>query len=209
MSTLEKSGYIVKSNNSTYELSLKFFMLGKLVQSRSGFISLIHPYLIELTNKTCEASHFVILEDNFNAVFVDKVDGKLSIRMDSKIGLKRMAHLTATGKVILAFSDKEIQNNYLANTPFPKITENTIINADDLKNSFNDIVENGYGCDNQESEIGLYCLAAPIFYSKQLLGAISISGPYDRMKSNKKKLISEIKETAKRLSSTLTIDRLQ
>ena len=59
------------------------------------------------------------------------------------------------------------------------------------------IREQGYACDDEESEIGLYCLAAPIRdMNGDVVAAVSISGPAERMKENREKNIALVKQTA-------------
>lgn len=62
----------------------------------------------------------------------------------------------------------------------------------------------GYACDNEESELGLTCFAAPVRdLTGAVIAAISISGPNQRMIENKEKNIALVKQTAKDISNSL------
>jgi DNA-binding IclR family transcriptional regulator len=59
------------------------------------------------------------------------------------------------------------------------------------------IRECGHGVDDQEREIGLRCVAAPIFNARQqAIAAISISGPSSRITSEKQGDLTQIIEQA-------------
>jgi len=61
-----------------------------------------HPYLKELAAASQEVAHMVI-RDNGEAVYVNKVEGNRTIRMYSQIGHRVALHSTAVGKAMLAF----------------------------------------------------------------------------------------------------------
>ena len=53
--------------------------------------------------------------------------------------------------------------------------------AEAFKEEMERIRKNGYGFDNEEREIGVSCIAAPIFdLSNEPIASISISGPTSR-----------------------------
>jgi DNA-binding IclR family transcriptional regulator len=204
LTTLENRGYVKKGPNNKYRLGMKFAYMGSIVLDRMEIIKHSHPYLEELTKETNETTHLVILEEDNNVRFVDKVTSPSTIRMESFIGLKRPAYCTATGKVLLAYKDEDAINEYLKNTNFVQYTQYTVKNAEVLREILKQIRQDGYGTDINESEIGLTCYAAPILDpSGKAIAAISVSGPSERMFVNKQSLIVAIKSTAKKISNSI------
>ncbi|MBA1335994.1 MAG: Transcriptional regulator, IclR family [Firmicutes bacterium] len=204
LTTLENRGYVKKNSNNKYRLGMKFAFMGSIVLDRMEIIKHSHPFLEELTKDTNETTHLVILEEDNNVRFVDKVTSPSTIRMESFIGLKRPAYCTATGKVLLAYKDENAINEYLKNTNFIQYTQYTVKNAEELREILMQIRKDGYGIDANESEIGLTCYAAPILDpSGKAIAAISVSGPSERMYINKQKLISSIKSTAYEISNSI------
>lgn len=197
LSTLEASGFLTKTSDAKYRLSFKLYTLGMLAYERQEYIQLIRPHLTKLTEATGETSHLVMWGDSRNVVFADKVLGSFTIRMDSMVGLKREAHYTATGKVLLAFSKSEFVNNYIKNTVFTCRTPFSITSEEKLRAVLDRIRINGYGTDEQESELGLFCLAAPLRKpSGEAFASISISGPNERMIHNQETYVTALKNTA-------------
>ncbi len=61
-------------------------------------------------------------------------------------------------------------------------TPNTIIDMEALKIDLNLIQSRGYAIDNEENEVSINCVGAPIFdYTATPIAAISISVPHQRM----------------------------
>ena len=102
--TLQHKGYVSKDRNSKYHLSFKFARIGTIVTKRSELIELIHPFLMELSALSGETAHLVTWHSDTEIIFVDKVIGTATISMQSMVGFTRTAHMTATGKALLAYS---------------------------------------------------------------------------------------------------------
>lgn len=70
------------------------------------------------------------------------------------------------------------------------MTYNTLSKADQLRENLSPVVQRGYAIDNEEIEIGLSCIAVPVFNAPNKVAcAISISGftPECRKAINKRK----------------------
>lgn len=101
--TLENRGFLIRNEKNKYQLGLKFYSFGQLVYTRMELISIIHPYLEQLTKETGETSHLCILEDGYHIVFLDKALGTLALKMDTPLGMRLPAHLTGSGKSHFGF----------------------------------------------------------------------------------------------------------
>lgn len=82
---------------------------------------------------------------------------------------------------MLATMCKADQEEYLSK-PLDACTPHSITDPDVLRLQLQKIREQGYAVDDEEAEEGLRCIAVPIRSQEGgLLGAISISGPKERM----------------------------
>jgi DNA-binding IclR family transcriptional regulator len=203
ISTWEQLGYVQQNQDTgKYSLGLKVFELGQVVQSSMDLRTEAMPFLRELAAQYGETVHLAVLSDG-EVVYVDKVDSPRSIRIVSRIGGRNPAHCTGVGKVLLAgLSDSQLEK-VIGERCLRRFTENTIIDPDGLKRYIHQVSEQGYALDQEEFEIGLFCVAAPIKNHQGVtIAAISISGPADRMKQNDiARITSDLKETAKKISS--------
>ncbi len=205
--TLQNRGYLEQnSENGKYRLGLKVFVLGQIFEASLELRVLAKPYLEELVDKTKETVHLVI-RNKHEAVYVEKVEGPSAISIISQVGNRVNFHCTGVGKVILAHLAEEDVNKILKNE-LARFTKNTITDIEKLKQQLKEIRRDGYSLDDEEIEIGLRCIAAPIFnYRKEVIAALSISGPTMRITDERLRKIAELtKEAAKKISNRLGYD---
>ena len=202
--TLENRHFIKKEVNNKYRLGMKFAYLGSISLNRTSIIRVAHPFLQELSTQVKENCNLVILEDDYNVRFIDKVKAPTSLRMETFVGITRPAYCTATGKVLLAFQSEKVLEQYLTSVSFEKFTDVTINNADHFRTILEQTRKNGYACNIGESEVGLIAYAVPVLdLSGRAMAAISVAGPTERMKLNKGDILNRLKTAAAGISNHL------
>ena len=201
LSTLQYRGYVKKDNNDKYKIGLKLFEVGSKVIDNIDLRSEVNPYLREIMRISEETVHLGILDDN-QVVYIDKVESQNTIRMYSKIGRRNHASSTSLGKVLLAYSDKEVVEQVINEEGLKKLTENTITEENEFYKHLSQIKQQGYAIDDEEQEYGIRCIAGPIFNHKgDIIAAFSISGPVMRMTHEK---VDSLKEVVKEYSNKIS-----
>jgi IclR family transcriptional regulator, KDG regulon repressor len=202
--TLQEHGF-VRQDQSTgkYRLGASCLALGsqflKINDVRKSALGVME----QLRNQFGETVHLGIL-DGTEIVYLEKVSGSHAIGlMSSRVGGRAPAHATSIGKILLAFSSLgEIQRRE-PHWELSRCTATTITDWKELEKEIARVREQGYAFDNQEFEMGVKCIAAPIYGHKGITAALSISGPVDRMGEHIKKhgLIKELKKAAETIST--------
>ncbi|MDN5212745.1 IclR family transcriptional regulator [Fulvivirgaceae bacterium BMA12] len=169
-----------------YSLGLKLFELGNRVHIQSAFVEKTHPELAKVALEITETVHLAILKSN-QVFYVDKVESPQGLKMSNHIGTYGPAHATSLGKVLLAFTlpehDDFRRNNMLADTTLQAYTEHTITDTESLLRELAEVRSQGYAIDREEFEIGLICVAVPIFNRQnEIVASLSASGPANRFK---------------------------
>lgn len=185
LSTLMNNGYIeqVKGSNK-YRCTFKLFEMGNKKIQDLDLLEEAKPALEKLADLTKETVHLVV-EEGTEIVYIHKVESTNTIRMHTWVGKKNPMYRTAVGKAILAFSDKEKAIDIWNKSEIVQNTPYTITNIDDFLEQLVLVRKNGYAIDNEETEIGIRCVAAPILdFSKNVIGALSISIPTIRFPEN-------------------------
>lgn len=176
LATLIYKGYAKQNKNtSKYEMTFKLFEIGSKKVEKIDLVTISKPYLTELMKKTNEVIHLGVRE-GIEIIYVAKVESPKSMRMRTRIGMSKPMYCTAMGKAMLSqMEDDEIQEIWNASY-VERLTENTIIDFNKLKNKLFEAREKGYTVDDQEVEIGIKCLGTVIKdYEGNVCGAISIS----------------------------------
>lgn len=192
--TMEQSGYLIKTDNAKYRLGVKISSLGQIAHNRMELISLVHPFLVSLSETTGESSHLAVMDDPVHVTFIDKSVGTLWLTMDVTIGYSQYAHLTGTGKAILAYKSDQFINQYIRLASFDACTPNSIKDAGSLLRTLDKVREQGFSTDNEEVEAGLFCIAVPILsHDSEPIASISISGPTTRIVQNQESHLLHLK----------------
>ncbi len=206
LASLSYFGYVRQDpREKNYFLGLKFIELGQLLLSQIDLRKEAEPFLRDLSEKTKETVHLVILDRN-EIVYIDKIEANQNptgLKMASRIGLRNPAHSCAVGKVLLSHLTKDELEKIIEEKGLPKRTENTITDPKKLMEHLKTVKIQGYAIDDEENEKGVRCVAAPIFNEVgKAIAAISISAPSFRVtkKMMQEVLSKEVMDTALKIS---------
>src|SRR5690349_4893653 len=191
-STLLEQGMLEQNaGDGKYHLGLALFELGALVRRKMDFTVEARPFLRTLMEKTGETVHLAIL-DHDSVLYIITHESKQALRMGSKVGTRVPVRCTAVGKTLLAFQPEEEIERILARG-LPASAPNTVVDAKALRRELALVRARTYAVDDEESEVGLRSIAAPIrSHSGNVVAAISIAGPVHRM--TKKMLLGWVRE---------------
>jgi len=167
-----------------YSLGFKLVELGSSLLEQLDLRKEAEPFLYALAQRTNETVYLVIL-DRTEVVYIDKIesdDPSIVLRASSKVGQRNAVHSCAVGKALLSGLSEEKLDELLAEMNFVQKTENTITDPLQLKDHLKVVHARGYAVDDEESEKGIRCVAAPIQNELgRTIAAISISGPTVRI----------------------------
>ncbi len=189
LSQLKRLGVVYQNANSNkYSLGLKLFELGNRVQVKSSFAEIARPELMRVGINIRETVHLAVLRDS-KIFYIDKVESPHGLSMRSEIGSYNPAHATSLGKVLLAYSiknDLALREYFSGKRTLEKYTLNTIRSIPTLFRELKKVRAVGYALDREEFELGLVCVAVPIFNQKdELVAGLSASGPASRFEEEK------------------------
>ena len=198
LGTLIKMGYVSQNKTSSaYDITLKLFELGYDKVQKADVLSVAKPYIKELMTISKETIHLVLREKS-EIIYIDKVESKNTIRMYSSIGRRSPVYCTSVGKAMLAYMEEKEIREIWEMSDIKKLTEYTITNYDRMLTELEQVRTQGYAVDEQENELGIRCIGAPIFdHNQEVVAAISISGPALRVT---KERVKELGEAVKQYS---------
>jgi IclR family transcriptional regulator, KDG regulon repressor len=203
--TLMHHGYVAQDPESEkYKLGLRFAEKGNLVMADLDVRRIARPYLEEITAKYGDATHLAVLDEG-EAVYIEKMEGHSAIGMYSRVGKRAPLYCTAVGKVLASGETAASIRELAGKQTYARHTEHTIKSQEEFIEAVRTAEENGYALDDEELELGLRCVAVPIFDSqRKIAAALSMSGPVTRLKKeNLDEITADLKEHAKKISSQL------
>jgi DNA-binding IclR family transcriptional regulator len=205
MMVLESRGFIEReSRYGKYRLGPRLMELGLTVLSRTNVDETARPQLRQLAQLTGETAHLGILMDG-DVLSIVNIEGNQTVRTPSTVGSRTPAHCTSLGKAILSFSSEEFVESFIKKHKFESYTPNTITSVSGFREELCQIRKQGYAVDNEEREIGLRCIGAPVRdYSGEVYGAIGVAAPAFRVTPESlPRLAQLIKSAAARISESL------
>jgi IclR family transcriptional regulator, acetate operon repressor len=139
----------------------------------------IRPVLEALAARFGETAHYAVLEGR-EVVYRAKVDPPTgTVRLSSTVGGRNPAHSTGVGKALLAYHLPTHQDvvAWTAAEKLSRRTSQTRCTAQDLHRDLQETRERGYATDDQENEVGINCIALPVYLTSPGVpsGAVSVS----------------------------------
>jgi len=201
--TLESCGYVRRApDGRRYEASLRLWELGIKVSAKLDLRTVAWPHLRALAAKTQETAHLSVF-DGVEAVFIDKADGTHAVRTYVNIGDRAPAYCSTSGKSMLAYQPEETVRKVAAN--LKRFTENTVTSLSKLRADLELIRKQGYSVTCGEWRPGVLGIATAIKSpSGQLVGAIGVAGPEERMReADVARTIAAVTEAGRHIENDL------
>jgi DNA-binding IclR family transcriptional regulator len=204
LGTMERIGYIRQNpENGKYRLGLKSFILGSRVKMTAEIQSVADPIMKKLSEKYNETVHLATELDGA-VLCLKKVEASHHISVTPDAGGAASLYCTSVGKCLMAFAGEARRRDLLNTIELTKFTSHTITEKAELIRQLAVIREAGYAMDNQELEIGLTCIGAPVFdHSGKCIAAVSISMLLTRCCNRMDDMIVDVKAAAQEITSKM------
>jgi DNA-binding IclR family transcriptional regulator len=185
LSTYETCGILEKNaKTSQYRLGLKILALSNVLSQDDVFWEIIRPCMENLSDETGETVFFATPYGT-NIIYREAAFPNHSISVRAIKGVVAPMYCTSLGKAILACMD-DAQVERVIEEGLPPFTPYTIHDSKAFREEIEKIRRQGYSIDNMEHEYGIKCVSVAIKNgNKDLIGAISLSGPSLRFTDEK------------------------
>ncbi|WP_307009657.1 IclR family transcriptional regulator [Acinetobacter calcoaceticus] len=161
LSSLERHGYVVRNEDGQFSLGITPLKLSRIYQNSFNIKDVLYPVLERITKETGETSSFYIL-DKDKRVVLFRIEPARSVKVSISEGDTFPVNVGASGKILRAFSQTEVDEN--------------------LQQVQNQFWASSFGERDPETS----SLSVPVFSNgRQLQGALTISGPSERLTQEK------------------------
>jgi IclR family pca regulon transcriptional regulator len=207
--TLIDIGYM-DTDGREFWLTPRVLELGFAYLSSLGIPEIATPHLQRLTQQVNESSSVSIL-DGADIVYVARVPMRRIMTVAISVGTRFPAYATSMGRVLLAGLESDALNRVLEMTSFIPLTPQTVTTPEELIRELDEVREQGWAFVDQELEMGLRSIAAPIFDAKgRVVAAANVSLGANRFGFDPvKDFLPALLDTTKRISDDLKSAKLQ
>jgi DNA-binding IclR family transcriptional regulator len=188
----------------TYRLGIKLLRLGGAVMASFDERRFARPIMEEIHEATGETV-FLCLRRGFEAVCIDRIDGKRVQSLALKLGGALPLHAGAAPRTLLAYEPEALWRRYVdEESPLEAMTPTTPTAADDLFGLLQEVRRRGVSISDQDVTVGIAAVGAPIFgLDGQVRAALSTSGIRDAILGDQSQAVQLTIEGAAEISRQL------
>lgn len=194
----------------TFKLGMQAFRTGMTYLEKTDLCSAAQPLLEHMMNETKETAFLAICKEN-RVVYLSKMEALATIRTDSRLGSSNPMHCTGLGKALLASYAKGRVDEIIADQGMLPKTKYSLQTPDQLHADLERIRKRGYSIDCRESEVEVFCVAAPVYdHLGKSVAAISLAGMASRFIGDEERIQAcgtLVNRTALQLSRRLGYDK--
>lgn len=201
LAAMTAANFVERQDAGTYRLGIRLLELGNLVKSRINLREVALPFMQELHEAIGEAINLGARHGD-EIVYIERTSsGRSLVRVVYLVGERAPLHLTSLGKLFLAAETPEQVRDYAKRTGLPGKTPHSLTTLAALEKELDKVRRHGIAEDDEEAEIGLKCVAAPIHDEEgHIVAAMSVSAPTDRHDPS---WIAQVRKTAAAVSQAL------
>ena len=162
---LVTEGYLYHVPERGYFLGARLVELGNRAREQRPLAGIARPFLEALSEQVLDTIHLAVPTNDGGIIYLDKINGSRGFQMRSRVGLTCPWLLPACKAILMTMDESEWKDFY----DFTSSQRHLKDGWPDLKSYpefFSDLSlskERGYSFDDEENEIGIRCVAAPVF----------------------------------------------
>jgi DNA-binding IclR family transcriptional regulator len=181
LAAMTASRIVERQDAGTYRLGIRLLELGNLVKSRINIREVALPHMQHLHEQIGESVNLGIRHED-EIIYIERTSsGRSLVRVVYLVGGRAPLHLTSVGKLFLAADGADKVRDYAKRTGLPGKTAHSLATLPALEKELDWIRRHDVAYDNEEAEVGLRCVAAPIRDDEgKLIGGLSVSAPSER-----------------------------
>jgi IclR family acetate operon transcriptional repressor len=202
LASLQREGVVDQDpETEKYRLGIELVHLAGLVLRQIDVRQVARLYLRSLAEASEETVNLTVLTGGGKVINIDGITSPWMVRNVGWVGRAMLPHCISSGKALLAYLPQQRLERILTKA-LPSFTEKTITDPILLQEELERVRQQGYAMAQEELEVGLSAVAAPIWnHEGEVVAAVSVSGPSFRLSSEK---MSELAELTRRTANEIS-----
>ena len=199
--TLSLLGYVGQDERG-YAVRRKALGLGHAFMSLNALAARAQPVLDALRDTLGESCSLGVMEDD-QLYYVARAEAARIMSVGLRVGSRLPLYATSMGRVLLAGRSHEEQESYLGRTDLQPLTPHTLTDRNQLLIIIRSIASEGFVLVDQELEIGLRSIAAPVTERGRVVAALNVGASTVRVtiEDLRARILPALLATAHALSS--------
>lgn len=205
LTTFQGRGFVDFDDQSqVWSIGPAAFLTGSHFLRRTSLVERARPVMRDLMEATGETANLGIERDG-KVLFLGQVETHATIRAFFPPGTASAMHSSGIGKALLSRMDDKRQREVLAAGQLEQYTPFTLTDPEAMIADLLATKARGYAIDGEERNIGMRCIAAPVYnVFGEAVAGISVSGPTSRITEDRiEDLAAPVMDAATRLTRAI------
>ncbi|AZG46522.1 IclR family transcriptional regulator [Gordonia insulae] len=195
---LETWGALTRRPDTRFVVGRRLWDLGLLAPIQSGIREVAAPFLQDLYAATFATVHLAV-RDGIQVLYLDRLSGRASVPVVSRVGSRLPLHCTGVGKVLLAHAPEDVRREAMSD--LPPMTPHTVVAPGVLDRQLRQIRQQGYATTIEEMTLGACSIAVPIRRDDEVVAALGVVVP--SLGRNRASLVAAAQVAAQGVGRTL------
>jgi DNA-binding IclR family transcriptional regulator len=156
---LTEGGGLDRLPEGTYGIGRRLWDIGLLAPVQTGLREAAAPFLHDLHAATGATVHLAERDED-RVLYLDRVSGRASVPVVSRVGSRLPMHSTGVGKVLLAHAPDDVRGRVLGD--LARVTPYTVTSPAVLAAQLRRVRRDGYATTSEEMALGACSVAVPV-----------------------------------------------
>lgn len=203
---LHARGFIAKAARGSYVPGHRLLEQVHHRPRHEALLTVSSSLLERAARQSRRVIHLGVLEESM-VTYLLKF-GEAEAAAFTRPGMQLEAYCSGIGKVLLAYEDKPVREEYLAGGPFVALTDRTRTDPSAIGRHLKTVRRDGFARDDREVAPALYCLAVPVMTAPgEAKAALSASiGWRPSVRRSDEDTLTLLRETAAEISARLGVN---
>ncbi|GGM08019.1 IclR family transcriptional regulator [Deinococcus aerophilus] len=181
LETLRQGGFVEwEERSGLFSVGIRAYQVGAAFAGRNTLMSAAQSEMLSLVDDLGETVNLAVLRGQ-EAVYIHQVEGRQLVRMFAQLGAGTPLNCSGVGKVLLAWQPEAEVSARLGPAPYAAFTPHSITALEPYLKELQQVRARGYALDDEEREIGVRCMATPLYdHTRQVVASLSVSAPTSR-----------------------------
>ena len=189
---------LVRLPSGRYSVGRRLWDVGLLAPVQTGLRQVALPFLADVHATTRATVHLAIREGS-HALYLERLSGRTSVPVVSRVGGRLPLHATGVGKLLLAHAPADIQDRVLRH--LPRLTPYTVTDPGVLRAQLARIVQDGYATTAEEMTLGACSIAVPVRVADEVVAAVAVVVP--TLKRDRTRMLTALQVAARSIARSL------
>lgn len=203
--TLVKEGY-AETDGKYFGLRPKVLELGYAALSSMTMLDVMQPIMTRLAETVQESVFAAVLEETDVVYIASAAPPDRIVSISVSVGSRAPAHCVSSGRILVASLSEKEQDEYFEKAKLTRLTPNTVTSKVELRSLIEEARVKDWAIVDQELEIGLRSISAPIRdRSGKVVAALNVACPSSRItpEDMRSKILLELQAASQAITAGL------